>query len=202
MEQYRRVDSREGNAVKISLVIFCLTLAACGGNSFTGSVGGVSFTPRDAVFDTIAIDDGNGRTGTALYLVMADGTGLCDYLQAATAPQSVTLFETELVSLDASSTLQTPQPGKYPVSQFLTAEPGNSAEALFAKYDSHCQDTLATGAGTAMSGTFSLDSVKAASGGTLSGSFDVTFSGTDAGKGDLHATFCKLPTTGGTVCPR
>jgi hypothetical protein len=185
------------NYTKTLISLLSLAFVACGGpGSVSGTVSGLSLAVQDAIFTPVKDDD---RKTIAALIILADKPNICDQMKANRQPKSATSMVLALIRLSDSpqQPFLAPDVGQYTVINSDPRAAGNYAEARFSRTDATCSSTLSESAGTGVSGTVTVDSLKAEPGGKATGSFDITFGSNDKVKGNFNAMFCDVPTTTG-----
>ena len=171
-----------------------LVFSACGGpGHMDGTVAGINLSVKDAIF--ALIKDTSGNTA-GLYLVMADKPDLCTTVKANRQPKNLTGLVFSMVQYTDTATILAPDVGDYTVVNSTPPRGGRYAGAFFAHTDANCTSTIAPAAGTGSSGLVKLTSLKGETGGTASGTFDVTFGASDKVTGSFNAAFCDVTTLG------
>lgn len=165
-----------------------LFVSACSPGSFNGTVAGNSLSVADAIF--AQVKDDNGKIFGA-YIVLADQPNLCDTLKANREPKQSTYVSFTLLKASDTEFLA-PDIGEYTIVTGLPSANASSAYAQFDHSDANCTNTLSEDARTGKSGLIKLQSYKAESGGSASGTFDVTFGAGDGVKGAFNASYCDL----------
>lgn len=153
-------------------------LAACGSSTtatttFTGTVGGLSFTPVEAVYAIAPASTGASKPET-LIVALSDATGVCARMTAKAVKENskgliLTASAADLTSHVTAAT--------------YTAGGTNHGQATFAVSGASCYPTPTAAA----SGSIVITSVDATT--TSVGTFDLTF-GTDVTSGKFKATYC------------
>jgi hypothetical protein len=163
-----------------------VAVIACEGpGTFTGTVNGVPLEVKDSTF--VVEKDGAGNVLFAS-MIMANQPGLCDAVKLGSIPGGYTAFAftaSERESLaDGGTRSVRPTPGEYKVSDFVT----RSVNVGFHQRDANCMTTVTDSGGT---GTVTIDDYQDRAGGSMRGSFDVTFfSHGDHATGRFNAPFC------------
>jgi hypothetical protein len=178
---------------KFVIAVVALFNVACGGpGSFNGTVAGKKLDVEDSVF--VPVRDGTGKTIGA-YLVMADVPDICATLKANREPKGATALILGMMRIGADGTFLAPDKGDYAIVDSLTSPPrAPIAFGSFQKSDSNCTNELAESQANARSGLVKIDAIELKEGGSMSGSFDITFgSQGDKTKGTFNAAYCFVP---------
>lgn len=174
-----------------------VVLSACGGpGHMDGTVAGINLSVKDAIFTLIK--DTSGNT-TGMFVVMADKPDLCTTVKANRQPKELTGVMFSMVQYTDAAGVLAPDVADYTVINTTPPRGGHYAGALFAHTDANCTSTIAATAGTGSSGLVKLTSMKAETGGTASGTFDVTFGTSDKVTGSFNAAFCDVQTLGSSA---
>ena len=177
--------------------------AACGGGSgggsngsasVSGTIGGQSMTPRDAISKVVHV--GSDSAG---FILVTNADSTCAKLNAHQQPKNVQVLGIELGIQGSSGAGAPPGPGIFPVYSSTDARGvvGPVAIAAFASGDATCNPSASFEAVTG--GAVTLTRVDANG---YAGTFDLTFSG-GAGHvtGSFSTTQCAiLGTTVGGTC--
>ncbi|HYV43909.1 MAG TPA: hypothetical protein VFA20_03565 [Myxococcaceae bacterium] len=159
------------------MVMALLSASGCGG-SFDGHPGGLGMFVREAIFLS---------EGSAVDLLMDDHGGLCDAIFEGHVLPDATIFD---VFFSDRATMDTLQPGSYPVEIGNTTDPRVIEDARILKTGANCreaQSVVAQGGGAMVTKFFPLPSS-----GVLRGSFDITFAPDGArATGTFDARFCQ-----------
>ncbi len=175
--------------MRSSLPLTLLALAACGPGSFDGTVSGIKLDVKSAVF--LQGKDGNGSPNSA-WLALADVSNPCDMLKANRMQKSGAYALFVLEQFDANNKAIQPGVAEYTVTDNIFTFSGNVAFANFVKNDTNCTNTLQSKNSTGRSGLIKVTSYKGATGGSIGGSFDVTFGDqNDKVTGSFNAPFCE-----------
>ena len=173
----------------LALSAMAVGAAACGGGSsasatFTGTIHGQNFAPKEAISATTAIS--SGSTSTIGVIVVANNTGLCHDVAANQTPKNLAglLLTVGDVNTSTGASTAPTAPGVFTISS-SSAQP-KSAFVAFEVTDASCKDISAQDA-VGASGTVTLTSV---SGGAYAGSFDVVMDSGDHVTGSFSATNC------------
>jgi hypothetical protein len=190
------------NYTKTLISLLSLAFVACGGpGSVSGTVSGLSLAVQDSIFTPIKDDD--GKTVAAV-IVLADKPNICGEIKANRNPKSTTSMVLALFRFSVSQQhldFLAPDVGQYTVINSTPKGAGNYAKATFSRTDANCSSTLSEAAGAGVSGTVTVDSLKAEPGGKATGTFDITFGSNDKVKGNFNAVFCDVPpATGNPNC--
>jgi hypothetical protein len=170
------------------LAVFALALAACSPGSFDGTVAGVKLDVKSAVF--LQGKDSNGSP-TSAWVALTDIDQPCDMLKANRTQKNGTYALFALEQFDSSHKVIAPGIAEYTVTDNLLTFSGNVAFASFTKNDTNCTNTLQSKNSTGRSGLIKVTSYKAAAGGSINGSFDVTYGDqNDRVTGGFNAPFC------------
>lgn len=164
-----------------------MALVGCAG-SVNGTVAGNNLAVADAVFAVLKSD---GKA-VALFVALADKPNVCDSLKAnREAKNSTTL--TMAFSRTSGLEVLAPDVGDYTVAEsaFRLGD-GNKAQGSFNRYDSTCEDTIATEKRVSKSGLIKVTNLKSEQGGTANGTFDITFGSGDKVTGNFNATYCDI----------
>ncbi len=180
---------------KSAFVAALLLCVACAPGSFNGTVAGNGLDVQDVVF--IPMKDTGGAI-KGVMVGMSDVFDICTLMKANKEPKNATTVTFSVMTLNADYTFATPAAGDYPIRTTVPAS-GNYAGGGFAKLDSTCTDTIADPQGTAQSGTVKVSSITLEAGGTMSGTFDVTFGTSDTATGSFAAAYCDAPLDSGTT---
>lgn len=160
-------------------------LVGCAGSA-EGKVAGHNLAVADAIFGVTKDDDGKNNF---LLVAMSDQPNLCDKFKANRRPKGATSLTFVMYRI-ADLKLLAPDQGEYTVTSDAFSN-GNKASVTFSREDSSCADTISNNAGNGKSGLIKLTNLKAETGGTANGTFDVTF-GDGSLKGGFNATYCDL----------
>jgi hypothetical protein len=175
----------------VSILASAALVVSCGGGSsssgspgtatFSGTVRGNSFTPRDATAAVVSFTV-NGVPGKVAVIAITSATGLCSALSSGKEPKSTQyLVLTPFKVQPDFSPIPPPAPGAYQVGA-LTIENG---AAVFSATDAVCQASLASTV-QASTGTITLTAV----GNRYTGSYDLTFDFGDRITGTFDAPVC------------
>ena len=168
--------------------LLAVGMVGCAGSA-DGKVAGYTLAVADAVFGVQKDSDGKNNL---LTVILADKPGVCDKLKANRYPKEATFLQISLLRVGDSEFLA-PDAADYTVREpslsFLGK--GNNGVAEFERQDSSCTSTIGGSAGVSKSGLVKLTNVKAETGGTANGTFDISF-GDGSLKGSFNATFCDL----------
>lgn len=170
-----------------------VALVGCAG-SVNGTVGGVQLSVADAIF--AILKDDAGKSAGAI-VVLSDKPKICDSLKANREPKTATTMYTTLFRFSATEALA-PDVADYTVIDSNPTSAGAYAFAGFSRTDSNCTNTLSASASSGKSGLVKLTAIKGETGGTASGTFDITFGAGDKVTGNFNASYCditKLATT-------
>jgi len=179
-----------------TLTVACLA-AACGpstgSSTFVGTVGGAALSVKESFFSPLRSSNG---TVNGLGVVLGDQTGLCTQLKSNRTIKNMTYTIIFLANVNANLVTTAPSgPGEFVVMTGQGGLPaGNDAQSFFAKLDGTCKNTLTAEQTVGQSGLVKVTSLTASTGGSVRGSFDITY-GTQKDKtsGTLDAPFCELP---------
>jgi len=184
------------------LAVAALTLFACGGpGSFSGTVTSIPLAVKSSVF--LQQRDSSGKATTAV-IALTDVDAPCDELKANRMPKNGTIVTFTLVNLDSNHAQIAADVGDYTVTDnvvnFLTLT-GDVGLSTFEKYDTNCTNTIQSKNADAKSGLIKVTGFKAETGGSASGTFDVTY-GDQADKvtGSFDAPFCDAQITNSPSC--
>lgn len=167
-------------------------LSGCVGNSFNGTVLGNSLSVADAVFALLR--DGTGKS-QGLSVILSDKANICSTLKANRVPKAASGLGMTLFSVNAAGELLAPDKGDYTVITATPTSAGKYTWGSFSKTDSNCTGILTDAQTEARSGIIKVTDFKAETGGTLTGTFDITFGGQgDKVTGTIAATYCDLTT--------
>jgi hypothetical protein len=175
----------------VSVFASAALVASCGGGdsqsaspasaTFTGSVRGNSFTPRDATAGIVSFNV-NGLAGKAAVIAITSAPALCSALEAGKQPRSTQYLALTPFKLQPDfSAIPPPSPGVYQVGA-LTIENG---VALFSTTDASCEVVPANTV-RASTGTITLTAV----GSRYTGSYELFFEFGDSVKGTFDAPVC------------
>ena len=165
-----------------------VAVIACGGSggtgvgptgsaTFSGSIHGAPFVPRDAVSANVS-----SPAGQAGALVLSSTPGLCSLLTGGKAPKDTQLLIVSALKQQPDhTTAAPPSPATYTV-----LGPDSTAFPVFLSLDASCQDRGPDHDAFGTSGTVTFTSV----GDRYAGSFDVTFDTTDHATGTFDAPGC------------
>ena len=176
-------------------LLIAVLLLGCGGNSFHGTVGATTLSPKEAIF-FIATPVFSGPTPaltplpSLLIMEMAEQTGLCDAYQNG----GVTTNYLELSFQDTATSA--PTAAGLPTGTYYVGDTSNPLEV------SAYYQASSSVVGEGSTGTATLESFSAQTDGTMTGSFQLTlssdgqstnpFTGTADVSGAFRATFCDL----------
>jgi hypothetical protein len=175
------------------LAVAVLAVSACAGNSFDGKVAGEAITIKSSAF--LQSKDSNGKpTGAAVYIADVDGNG-CDYIKSNRQPKSGTYVVFSMVNRDSNNNAVAPTVGDYtvvdPLSLDALTTKGLVGSSIFTKNDTSCTNVLASKNADSKSGVIKVGSYSAVAGGSISGSFDITYGDqADHVTGGFSAEFC------------
>lgn len=167
--------------------LLAVGMVGCAGSA-DGTVAGHKLAVADAIFGVQKDSDGKN---TFLLVALSDKANLCDSLKANRQPKSATTLSLGMFRV-ADLKLLAPDVGDYAVRTGTDAfSNGNTASPTFSRQDSSCANTISGNAGDGKSGIIKLTNLKAETGGTANGTFDITF-GDGSLKGSFNATYCDL----------
>ena len=149
-------------------------------NTFTGTVAGHSFTPRDAIFTIRA-----STSGTEALLYMADTPNLCAFFVSRRAVPGSTVLA--LTALRRSS--ESPGPGEYNV------DAGGELASSGRLYPlgQNCEPLITLEEGHPESGPLLIDEIFSGPGGRMRGRFTYAFGlQLDHAEGTFNAAWCDL----------
>lgn len=167
-----------------------VAVIACGGSggnaggpagsaTFSGSIHGAPFVPRDAISANVS-----GLAGQSGAVVLSSTPGLCSQLTGGKAPKDTQLLIVTALKQQPDHTTAAPtSPGTYTVFALDSA-----AFAVFVSLDTSCQDRGPSADAFGSSGSVTFTSV----GDRYAGSFDLTFDATDHGTGTFDAPGCPV----------
>lgn len=184
---------------RIALASLAL-IAACGpSNSVSGTVAGTGFTIKEAIVGPLRTSSsGSGLTTTAAAMVLSDTAGWCDSLKANRMKKNTRSLVILLTNRPDRNTMLAPAAGDFTVNQQSSAL-GNLATAQVLELDGSCTSSGTPDARLATSGLVKLGQLKLETGGSASGSFDLTFGPQkDKVTGTFAATYCEFPPTAGS----
>lgn len=182
--------------VRTLIVAAAVVATSCSGpNTFSGTVVGATFSPKEAV--AALVQDTRGASD--IVIVVSDAKNLCRTLQAGGTPANASLLTMTLLPyapVDGSTEVAV---GQYPVVNPRNEE-GNLSVATFIQHDDTCRNALGDGTPTATAGAvhlvaFTENSPKLSAGGT----FDIDF-GPDHVTGDFAADDCLYTPTNTPTC--
>lgn len=167
--------------------VLAVGMVGCAGSA-EGKVAGHNLAVADAIFGVQKDSDGKNNI---LFVVLADKPNLCDSLKANRTPKGATSLSLGMFRI-ADLKLLAPDVGEYTVRTGADAfSNGNTASPTFSRQDSSCADTISNNAGDGKSGLIKLTNLKAETGGSANGTFDITF-GDGNLKGSFNASYCDL----------
>ena len=173
---------------KLSLVALAVIASGC--NSFNGKVGGTELQVVEALF--FPYKENGAVTGASV--IMSNKPKLCDSLKGNRVPKNSVYMVMSVGRYTASGAVA-PDVGDYTVTSGSVTSPGNYAAAVFASLDANCNSLLNISSSLGQSGLVKVQSYKAEQGGSMSGTFDITFgSQNDKTNGAFTAQFCDLTT--------
>jgi hypothetical protein len=159
---------------KIAFLFTALVMAACGGNGISGTVGGVTLAPKEAIF--FWQQAGQGQSGS---VVISDQKDMCQMIKDGHLPKNTTAMQLVFSMNDMALTAET-----YPI----TATGSTTAGSEFYKFDGSCGLIVAS---PATSGTLKLTNVKVGTSAHASGTLDLHF-GNDHVTGNFDAPYCDI----------
>ena len=171
--------------MRVALNIFALALCACGSaGELEGTVAGEKLSVSSGLF--VVLRDASQNPVDTL-AVLSSRSDVCADVKANRALPGTTQVVFTLDHRDPTTGV--------PVGLDLgdyTAGPASDRElsAQFEKLDSSCANALDASATAVTQGTFTVRSVFADPGGSLSASFDLTFGGQDHVTGNLDVSYC------------
>jgi hypothetical protein len=173
---------------KLSLVALAVIASGC--NSFQGRVGGTELQVVEALF--FPYKENGAVTGASV--IMSNKAKLCDSLKGNRVPKN-SVYMVMSIGRYTSSGAVAPDTGDYTITSGSVTSPGNYAAAVFASLDSNCNSLLNASSSLGQSGLVKVQSYKAEAGGSMTGTFDITF-GTQNDKttGAFNAAYCDLST--------
>jgi hypothetical protein len=163
-------------------------MAACGGatDPLNGGGGGTSTVTGTAGGQTVANTDTVGLAGTSVQngatfayagVAMTNVPGTCAVVQRHGNPRSA--ISLALIIIEPGTAVS---PGTYAIG----GSSAGTVEASFSSEDANCQSVVSKNANA---GTIVLDTVTST---LVTGSFDLTFSGTDHVTGNFSAPVCNV----------
>jgi hypothetical protein len=171
---------------KLSLIALAFVVSGC--NSFNGKVGGTELQVVEALF--FPYKENGAVTGASV--IMSNKPKLCDSLKGNRVPKNSVYMVASVGRYTAAGAVA-PDVGDYTVTTAAVTQPGNYAAAIFASLDANCNSLLNISSSVGQSGLVKVQSYKAEQGGSMSGTFDITF-GTQSDKtsGSFTAQYCDL----------
>lgn len=167
--------------------LLAVGMVGCAG-SVSGTVAGNNLAVADAVFAVLK-SDGKAQ---ALLVALSDQPKICDSLKANREAKNSTTMTMAFLRSSGLEVLA-PDVGDYTVAETaFRAGDGNKASASFNRYDSTCEDTIASDKRGSKSGLIKVTNLKAEANGTANGTFDITFGSGDKVTGSFNATYCDI----------
>ena len=186
--------------MRLTAALAFLSLTACSVGTFTGTVGGVGFTPKDASFGYAHFTSSNAHLapnlGIAIVALSSSASACSDFGKQVDRRGSKTVYFTLYSTAASASALPK---GDYPLSYPADTDPNsivNVGYAYFNPLDANCttqsafwdaaHNTLGAAA-VADAGSIELT---AASQSALAADFKLTFGNGDSASGNLSASPC------------
>ncbi|HYV46240.1 MAG TPA: hypothetical protein VFA20_15330 [Myxococcaceae bacterium] len=173
--------------------LIAVALAGCGParnpGSFQGTVNGLTLDVKDSLF--FVHPDRSGEP--LLWLLMVDRPGLCEAMKTGHLLPKMNYFQAAMgeTSSDPSAL---PTPGDF-TAVYGSSSPSRYAAPSMNSTDEICSRGLPT---FAAGGTVTVGDYKAQAGGSMTGTFDLTFAAGEQATGDFDAGFCDIsPVVGG-----
>ena len=170
-----------------------LALAGCGParnpGSFQGTVNGMTLDVKDSLFFKYHTYSGE----PLLILLMVDQPGLCGAMKTGHFLPNMTYFQAALGEL-SSDPSALPTPGT-----FIVPDGSSSTSKYVVPLMNSTDETCSRGLPiSGFGGTATVDQYEAQSGGSMTGTFDVTFgTAAEPATGDFDAAFCDVPPLSG-----
>ena len=175
----------------VSVLASAALVASCGGGdssrpgsaTFTGTVAGNSFTPRDAISSIGSFTNGNGVVaGKGAFITISSAASLCSDRTGGKARRSTQYLQLAVFKVQPDFTAAAlPSPGVYQVG----ALPIENAVSQFVTTDAICGLPPANIVG-ASTGTITLTAV----GSRYTGSYDMLLESGDPVRGTFDAPLC------------